>query len=164
MQLHKTALYMRSEGLHTRQCLGLRIHLAHLTKSSLELQHASVQQSFFPHGAVCITSFSMCFKRAGNPPESEAKVDNTFSPHKICFLDNSFSSNFRSHKPVATWNHSFSLIQVNHNFSKVAQAMQDPIFKPIYRLLSLHEHMSNTCTIACKVHLTVQQRTCLLHT
>ena len=32
MQLHKIALCMCSEVLHTRQCLGLEIHLAHLGK------------------------------------------------------------------------------------------------------------------------------------
>ncbi len=58
----------------------------------------------------------------------------------------------------------FSLILVDRNFSKVAQAMQDPVLNPVHHLLSLHGHMCDTCSCAYEVHLTAQLRTCLLHT
>ena len=82
MQLHKNALYMRSDVLHTRQCLGLEIHLAHLAMvigtaaciSATEYYSAGDDDMI----EVCITSFNMCFKRAGDPTESEAEVNSTF--------------------------------------------------------------------------------------
>ena len=38
--------------------------------------------------------------------------------------------------------------------------MQDPVSKPVHHLLSLHEHMCDTCSCAYEVHLTAQVRTC----
>lgn len=82
MQLHKIALFMRCEVLHTRQCLRLKVSLAHLTKSSLELQPASEQESIFAMIEVCVTSFNMYFQRAQKSLESEADVNSTLKNKK----------------------------------------------------------------------------------
>ncbi len=76
MQL-ENALHMHNEVLHTRQCLGLTISLALFTFSLLECSLDQCNRVRLAMVEVCITSSNMCFKRAGNPTESDADVKST---------------------------------------------------------------------------------------
>lgn len=149
---------------HTRQCFGLAINLALVTKSLLELQPASVQQSISCHGRgmhhLIQHALQKSWKCQRVKPRSAGQ-----SMFYLLSSRYSLSCNDWTHKSVSYMESPVLCIVPYSGKAHLEQggtSYARPCLEIIHHLLCLHER--DTCAIAYKIHLTAQQRTCLLHT